>query len=490
MTVEILRKFVDVSYLRNDFEYGIGKIKKRDEARFEDVRKYHGYRPLPRNDSPYIFKPYLFARVKGTEEWRRATDPRKIGGQLGILALTNPVVYILTTVKRVAEAVFSGSIDKQSNSINGVRLVSQVATGALFCVAILYKKVDGFFTTSLRVGAVVCLQIVAGFFFDMFADLYPQKTTDNLAKAFITCLNANLEKKKKEYVELWGSVRNDFHCAAVMEVAALHGLLNVEDATRMQFLFADKERQWNRYKEAEVFKHIEVDETSLYGVSLFFSKCYKTVVPLLWTFMVKEAANDRSVQLMQMIAESGAYGEVIDVAALRLELEQKDQGTVAQELATKAAGRELTPSDTRFVQEISTQLTLFKVERTRDQAVQELERILTAAKGTPIEWLGNVADHMSQARIKRRDIELLTEVIEASPKFQAMTIRELTASVRLKFLFLMKYFFEIAATYHSGFIQYQCAYPLSDEKQQRVEVMERTIDDSIEEAWNKFTAHE
>ncbi|WP_316357556.1 hypothetical protein [Candidatus Neptunichlamydia sp. REUL1] len=438
MTVELLRKFVDVSYLRNDFEYGIGKIKKKDEACFEDVRKYHGYRPLPRNDSPYIFKPYLFARVKGTEEWRRATDPRKIGGQLGILTLTNPVVYILTTVKRVAESVI----------------------------------------------------IFARFFFDTFADLYPQKTTDNLAKAFIPCLSANLKKKKREYVELWDAVKNDFHCAVVMELAALHGLLNIEDATRMQFLFGDKERQWNRYKEAEAFKHIEVDETSLYGVSLFFSKYYKTVVPLLWTFIVKESAQRSSLELSEMIHESGAYGEVIDVAALSSELGEKHQKMVAQELATKAVGRELTTGDTEFVQRIFNQLTHFQVEHTRDQAVRELQEILTAAKGTPIEWLGNVADHMSQARIKRRDIELLAEVIDASPKFKAINIRELTASVRLKFLFLMKYFFEIAGTYHSGFIQYQCAYPLSDEKQQRVEVMERTIDNSIEEAWHKFVTHE
>ncbi len=437
MTVELLRKFVDVSYLRNDFEYGIGKIKKKDEARFKDVRKYHGYRSLPCNDSPYIFKPYLFARVKGTDAWRRATDPRKIGGQLGILAFTTPGVYFLTTVKRVAEAVL----------------------------------------------------ILAGIFFDTFADLYPQKTTDNLTKAFITCLNANLEKKKKEYVELWDAVKNDFHCAGVMELAAVHGLLNVEDATRMQFLFGDKERQWNRYKEAEAFKHIEVDETPLYGVSLFFSKCYKTVVPLLWTFMVKEAADNRSVQLMEMISESGAYAEVIDVAALSSKLEEKDQEVIAQELATKAVGRELTPGDTEFVRGISDQLTLFQVERTRGQAVQELQRILTAAKGTAIDWLENIVDHMSQARIKRRDIELLTDVIDASPKFKAMNIRELTSSARLKFLFLAKYFLEIAGAYHSGFIQYQCAYPPSDEKQQRVEVMERTIDDSIDEAWNKFQTH-
>jgi len=437
MTVELLRKFVDVSYFRNDFEYGIGKIKKRDEARFEDVRKYHGYRSLPCNDSPYIFKPYLFARVKGTEEWRRATDPRSIGGQLGILALTNPVVYVLTTVKRVAEAVL----------------------------------------------------IVAGIFFDTFADLYPQKTTDNLTKAFVACLSANLAKKKKEYEELWDAVKNDFHCAAVMELAAIHGLLNVEDATRMQVLFGDKERQWNRYKEAEAFEHIEVDETSLYGASLFFSKCYKTVVPLLWTFMVKEATQHSSLELSEMIHESGAYAEVIDVAALNSELEAKGQEVVANELATKAVGRELTLDDTEFVRGISDQLKLFQVERTRDQAVRELQRALTAAKGTPIEWLGNVADHMSQARIKRRDIELLTEVIEASPKFQAMNIRELTASARLKFLFLAKYFVEIAKTHHSGFIQYQCAYPLSDEKQRRVEVMGRTIDDSIDEAWKKFQTH-
>lgn len=356
---------------------------------------------------------------------------------MGILALTNPVVYLLTTVKRVAEAVL----------------------------------------------------IVAGIFFDTFADLYPQKTTDNLTKAFVACLNANLAKKKKEYEELWGAVKNDFHCAVVMELAAIHGLLNVEDATRMQFLFGDKERQWNRYKEAEAFKHIEVDETSLYGASLFFSKCYKTMVPLLWTFMVKEATKDRSSELTAMIFESGAYTEVIDVGALNLELQEKDQQVVAKGLATKAVGRELTEQDAAFVQNIFGQLTHFKVEGTRTHATQRLETMLTEAQGTPVKWLENVVDHMSQARIKRRDIELLTEVIEASPKFKAMNIRELTASARLKFLFLAKYFVEIAKTHHSGFIQYQCAYPLSDEKQGRVEVMDRTIDDSIDEAWNKFQTH-
>lgn len=437
MTVELLRKFVDVSYLRNDFEYGIGKIKKKDEARFEDVRKYHGYRSLPCNDSPYIFKPYLFARVKGTADWRRATDPRSIGGHLGILALTNPVVYVLTTVKRVAEAVL----------------------------------------------------IVAGIFFDMFADLYPQKTTDNLTKAFIACLSANLAKKKKESEELWDAVKNDFHCAAVMELAAIHGLLNVEDATRMQFLFGDKERQWNRYKEADAFEHIKVDETSLYGASLFFSKCYKTRVPLLWTFMVKEGAPNRSPELTAMILESGAYKEVIDVAALSSELETKSQEVVANELAIKAVGRQLSGRDAVLVQGIFDQLTRFKAEDTRTHATQRLETMLNDAKGDPVEWLGNVVDHMSQARIKERDIDLLRDVIEASPKFKAMNIRELTSSARLKFLYLAKYFVEISKTHHSGFIQYQCAYPLSKEKQRRVEVMDRTIEDSIDEAWNKFQTH-
>lgn len=75
MTVELLRKFVDASYLRNDFEYGIGKIKKRDEARFEDVRKYHGYRPLPRSDSPYIFKPYLIRQDKENRRLEKGDRP-------------------------------------------------------------------------------------------------------------------------------------------------------------------------------------------------------------------------------------------------------------------------------------------------------------------------------------------------------------------------------------------------------------------------------
>jgi len=209
MTVELLRKFVDASYLRNDFEYEIRKIRIKPEERpslstAEPMREYHGYRAIPRNDSPYLFKPHVFARVKGSDNWRLATDPRKIGGQLGILALTNPVVYLLTTAKRVAEAVL----------------------------------------------------IVAGIFFNTFAELYPQKTTDNLTKPFIACLNINLEKMKKECQDLWNTVKNDFHCAGVMELAAIHGLLNVDDATRMQFLFGDKEREWNRYKEAEAFKHI------------------------------------------------------------------------------------------------------------------------------------------------------------------------------------------------------------------------------------------
>jgi len=442
MTVELLRKFVDVSYLRNDFEYEIRKVRIKPEdvpslAAAEPIRGYHGYRAIPRNDSPYLFKPHVFVRVKETEAWRRATDARKIGGQLGILALTNPVVYLLTTAKRVAEAVL----------------------------------------------------IVAGIFFDTFAELYPQKTTNNLTKAFIACLNANLEKKKKECQELWDTVKNDFHCAAVMELAAIHGLLNVDDATRMQFLFGDKERQWNRYKEAEAFKHIEVDETALFGVTLFFSKCYKTVVPLLWTFMVKEGKKDRSPELTAMILESRAYTEVIDVNDLIFKLQEDGQERVAQALAKYALGRALTIGDTGFVQAIFEELTCFEVEATRIHATQRLVRILTDAKGTPVEWLENVADHISEARVKGRDIEILTDIIGASPKFQAMGIRELTSSSRLKFLFLAKYFFEIAKMHHTGFIQYQCAYPFSDEKQIRIEALSKsTTADSIEEAWEKFNS--
>ncbi len=372
MTVELLKKIVDASYLDNCFEYGIGKIKKRDEADFEDTRKYHGYRPLPYSDSPYIFKHYQFARVKETNDWRRATDPRSIGRQLSILALTNPVVYLLTTVKRVAEAVL----------------------------------------------------IFAGIFFDTFSDLYPEERTDNLTKAFIISLNTNLRKRKKEYSELWDAVKNDFHCAAVMELAAAHGLLNAKDATRMQFLFSDKERQWNRYKEAEAFKHIEVDETPLYGVSLFFSQSYKTTSPLLWIFMVKEAKKDSSEELIEVILES-------------------NETTLSSDLET------------------------------RNQQV--------------IEWLENNVDCITEARIKNSDTVLLNNLIDDSLKFKTMGIKEITGSSQLKLLFLAKSFLKIAKTNHSGFIQCQYAYPLSTEKKDRVEIMEHTIADSIKESWNKFT---
>jgi len=211
------------------------------------------------------------------------------------------------------------------------------------------------------------------------------------------------------------------------------------------------------------------------------------MVPLLWTFMVKEGKQDKSRELIAMILESRAYTEVINVNALSLRLQKNDQGLVAQEIATKAVGRALVHGDSSFVQEISDQLTRFKVEDTRVHATQRLASILTDAKGSPVEWLGNLADHISEARVKRRDIEILTEIVKASPKFQAMGIRELTSSFRLKFLFLARYFFEIAKTHHSGFIQYQCAYPFSDEKQIRIEALSKdTTADSIEEAWENF----
>lgn len=366
MTVELIKRWGGSDYLERELQYGTGWITRKDKDLFEIPHKYYGYRLPTEGDSTYICKLYLFARVKGTEEWRRATDPKEIRGQLGILAFTNPVVYLLTTVKRVAEVV----------------------------------------------------SIVARFFFDMFADLYSQKTIDNLTRAFIAGLSNNLKEKKKECRELWDAVKNDFYCASGMELAAIHGILNSEDATRMQFLFGDTERQWNRYKKAEAFKHIEIEETPLYGVSLFSSKWYKTADPLLWTFMVNKSTGNDSEELEQMIRENGAYTGAMEESSIK--------------------------------------------------------------------WLENAVDHLRGARVKPRDIELLREVIEGDPKFQAMNIRELASSSRLKFLFLSNYFVEIAKMTHSGFIQYQCAYPLSVEKQGRIEVFDKTIDDSITESWEKF----
>ena len=243
MIGETLKKMVDASYFNNEFEYGIGKIQKKTVEDIEGVRKYHGH--LHRGDvHQYLFKSYLFVRIQGSKEWRIATNPDEIGGHLRTLLFTNPLVYLLTTVKRVAEAVF----------------------------------------------------LVLNCFFEMFAEIYQQKATANLTKVFIACLS--------EFHELWNAVKNDCYCAGVMELAAIHGAWNCEDATRMQFLFGDTERQWNRYKEDGTFKHIEVYETPLFGAFLLLSKCYKTNIPLIWIYMVKESAQHDTSVLESIIEES------------------------------------------------------------------------------------------------------------------------------------------------------------------------------------------
>jgi len=241
MLTGLLKRNVDNSYFTNEFEFGIGGILREGHEKCEGARAYHGFRIDPRDKDLFAIRQFKFVRVKGgSGEWRKAVDTDRIGGQMGILALTTPITYALTTFKRVFEAV----------------------------------------------------SIIAKVFLDTFATVYKESRDEtNLSRPFVKCLNANLEALTENLKNLLDDVKHDFHCASVMELAAINGALDDENALRMQFLFTDYEKRWNRVRDDKGVRTLDINETSGVGSMLFFSKIYKASTPLIWLFMVNECKN-------------------------------------------------------------------------------------------------------------------------------------------------------------------------------------------------------
>ena len=238
MLTGLLKRSVDNSYFTNEFEFGIGGILREGHEKREGVRAYHGFRIDPRDKDSFAIRHFQFVRVKGKSNgWRKAVDTNRIAGQMGILALTTPITYALTTFKRVFEAVY----------------------------------------------------IIGKVFLDTYATVYKESRGEaNLSRSFVTCLNANLKALAENLNNLWDDFKNDFHCAFVMELAAINGALDDENALRMQFLFTDYEKKWNRVRDKEGVRTLDINETSGVGSMLFFSKIYKASTPLIWLFMVNE----------------------------------------------------------------------------------------------------------------------------------------------------------------------------------------------------------
>ncbi|NRA90045.1 MAG: hypothetical protein HRU43_02820 [Simkaniaceae bacterium] len=238
MLTGLLKRNVDSSYFTNDFEFGIGRILREGHDKGKGLRAYHGFRSDPRNKDSFTIRQFEFVRVKGKSNgWRKAVDTNRIAGQMGILALTTPITYALTTFKRVFEAVY----------------------------------------------------IIGKVFFDTYATVYKESRGEaNLSRSFVTCLNANLKALAENLNNLWDDFKNDFHCAFVMELAAINGALDDKNALRMQFLFTDYEKKWNRVRDEQGVRTLDINETSGVGSMLFFSKIYKASTPLIWLFMVNE----------------------------------------------------------------------------------------------------------------------------------------------------------------------------------------------------------
>jgi len=258
MLTGLLKRNVDSSYFTNEFEFGIGGIFREGNEKGEGFRAYHGFRNDPRNEDSFAIRQFEFVRVKGgSGGWRKAVDTDRIEGQMGILALTTPITYTLTTFKRVFEAVY----------------------------------------------------IIGKVFLDTYATVYKQSRDEvNLSRSFVTCLNANLEALAENLNNLWDDVKNDFHCAFVMELAAINAALHDENALRMQFLFTDYEKKWNRVRDDKGVRTLDINETSGVGSMLFFSKIYKASTPLIWFFMVNECKN-RPNEAKQILSTHTEYSK-------------------------------------------------------------------------------------------------------------------------------------------------------------------------------------
>ncbi|MCB1110584.1 MAG: hypothetical protein KDK64_06340 [Chlamydiia bacterium] len=346
MTAYILKRVGLEPYLRNDFEYGIGHLKKAGHDALEGSEKYHGYPQVVAEETVYVVRHFDFVRIRGQEDWRRATDPDSIGAQMGVLAVTNVGMYGLTTVKRVYEAVV----------------------------------------------------LMARVFFDTFCTLYPQKNEVPFSKLYVEALNHCLEKKKKEFQALWKEIRRDFYYAAVMELAAVHAFLNHEDATRMQFLFADMECEWNH--------RVALESTATYGGTKLSTGAYKAFTSMIWMMMVHKCKPDKSLVASRILHQ-------------RPDLKNP---------------------------------------------IQTLENMISRTKG---------------GRITDDEIRILREIIEGSDEFKGMTTEQLIDSTKLKVQFLMGVVKGLPKTH---WVQYQCAYPFSAEKQGRIEVMPKTIAATFQEA--------
>lgn len=246
MTAIILRKTPYGGYLDNEFEYCVGNVQKTGLFLQDKDENYYGYHQKSETEDhkvAYIKSNFNFVRIKGKEDdWRRATDPKLIRKHFVILTVSNFFVFVGTELKRIGE-LFS---------------------------------------------------IVIRVFYETCRETYKKKDAECLSEVYITQLNRSICHRKGELKALWGRVKEDFKCAGLMELAAIHALLNPEDSTKMQRLFADAEATWNGNK--------SLNETSSYGGSVVSVALLKIFSPITWTMFVHKCKPDDGYVASRLIS--------------------------------------------------------------------------------------------------------------------------------------------------------------------------------------------
>lgn len=356
MTAIILRKTPYGGYLDNEFEYCVGNVQKTGPFLEDKDENYYGYYQRSETEDhkvAYIKSNFNFVRIKGREgDWRRATDPKLIRKHFVVLTVTNFFVFIGTELKRIGE-LFS---------------------------------------------------IVVRVFYETCRETYKKKDAEFLSEVYITQLNRSIYYRKGELKALWGRVKEDFMCAGLMELAAIHALLNPEDSTKMQRLFADAEATWNSEK--------PLNKTSSYGGSVISVALLKIFSPMTWTMFVHKCKPDKGYVAARLISLESSLTDLTD----------------------------------------------------------------------PIPEVENQMNKTPGARITENEERILSEILAEKP-FESMSTEACIHSRDLK----IKYLGEVVKSLpREGLIQYQCAYPYTPEKRQRIVPIPETISSTFAEAKQKF----
>lgn len=239
MTAIALRQLGYGHYLNQNVEYGIGTIRKPGTQGTSPEDYYGYYQEAPsqedqgQNNAVYVTKHFQFIRSQGSNDWRQATLPKKIRGQMWQLFFSNVVVAMANIPIRLVQLVF-------------------------------------------ELGMI---------FFNTFSEIYPPNNDKPFSSKYIESLHRSYHSQCQSIKEILKRFWIEMQCFGVMQIATLHAILNPEDSHKMEFLFGDQEFKMNQ--------EIPFKGTSSFGWTRGLGLAYKLYSPGIWGLMIQECRPDQ-----------------------------------------------------------------------------------------------------------------------------------------------------------------------------------------------------